>query len=152
MLYIGDLRSYEAAISVLGAALIYNLTTFEASAQGGIIGLVARGSQDVILPQQDCPPAQPNCETVPPGQSVPAQGNLTGLVPNAAPDVYSSRSCSVGQVLDDQSGLCVPLLSETAEEQPAVGEEEQPPGDDDTDDGSGDEEQQPSDDGGGSDN
>lgn len=125
-------------ISVLGAALIYSLTTFEASAQGGIGGLVANPAEDVYSTGNP----QINFSKPPSG----ASGGLMGLIANSAQDVYTpggTLSCSEGQVLDEQSGFCIPKESETAEEQPVVGEEEQSSG-------SVDEEQPPDDDGGGS--
>ena len=50
-----------------------------------------------------------------------------GLIANGAQDVYTpggTLSCSEGQVLDEQSGFCVPKELETAEEQPQAAEEQ----------------------------
>jgi hypothetical protein len=132
-------------LSIIGAALIYNLTTFEAYAQGGIMGLIANGAQDVYTPGNpqinisknfqyqrplvETPPSNPSSsaseQSPPSGAS--GGGGLMGLIANGAQDVYTpggSLSCSEGQVLDEQSGFCVPKELETAEEQPQAAEEQ----------------------------
>jgi hypothetical protein len=156
-------------ISVIGAALIYNLTTFEVYAQGGIIGLTANGAQDVYLTENPeikygkIPYQRPPVET--PSSNPSSVGGGCGgimcLIPNSAQDVYltgapssnpsssapeqsppftisgdlkgppnptlavdAQPSCSEDQVLDEQSGFCVPKQSETAEGQQVVGAEE----------------------------
>ena len=131
-------------ISIIGAALIYNLTTFEASAQcGGIMCLVPNAAEDVYLtgapkinysknfqyrPLVETPPSNPSSsasEQLPPSGA--SGGGLMGLIANGAQDVYTpggTLSCSEGQVLDEQSGFCVPKELETAEEQPQAAEEQ----------------------------
>jgi hypothetical protein len=132
-------------LSIIGAASIYNLTTFEAYAQGGIMGLIANGAQDVYTPGNpqinisknfqyqrplvETPPSNPSSsaseQSPPSGAS--GGGGLMGLIANGAQDVYTpggTLSCSEGQVLDEQSGFCVPKELETAEEQPQAAEEQ----------------------------
>ena len=130
-----------AIISVIGAALFYNLTTIEASAQcGGIMCLIPNSAQDVYLtenpqikfdkipfqrPPVETPPSNPSSSTS--EQSPPSGssggGGLMGLVARGAQDVYLP-GCSQGQVLDEQSGFCVPKELEAAEEQPQAAEEQ----------------------------
>jgi hypothetical protein len=130
-----------AIISVIGAALFYNLTTIEASAQcGGIMCLIPNSAQDVYLtenpqikfdkipfqrPPVKTPPSNPSSST--PEQSPPSGssggGGLMGLVARGAQDVYLP-GCSQGQVLDEQSGFCVPKELEGVEEQPQAVEEQ----------------------------
>jgi hypothetical protein len=131
-----------AIITVLGAALFYNLTTIEASAQcGGIMCLIPNSAQDVYLtenpqikfdkipfqrPPVETPASNPSSSTS--EQSPPSGssggGGLMGLVARGAQDVYLAGSCSEGQVLDEQSGFCVPNELEAAEEQPQAAEEQ----------------------------
>jgi len=131
-------------LSIIGAASIYNLTTFEADAQcGGIMWLVPNAAEDVYLtgapkinysknfqyrPLVETPPSNPSSsasEQLPPSGA--SGGGLMGLIANGAQDVYTpggTLSCSEGQVLDEQSGFCVPKELETAEEQPQAAEEQ----------------------------
>lgn len=133
-------------ISIIGAALIYNLTTFEASAQcGGIMCLVPNAAEDVYLTGApkinysknfqyrtpvETPPSNPSSsasEQSPPAGASGGGGGLMGLIANGVQDVYTpggTLSCSEGQVLDEQSGFCVPKELETAEEQPQAAEEQ----------------------------
>jgi hypothetical protein len=132
-------------LSIIGAASIYNVTTFEASAQGGggIMGLVPNAAEDVYLteapkinfsknfqyqrPLVETPPSNPSSSASEQSPPSGASGGLMGLIANSAQGVYTpggTLSCSEGQVLDEQSGFCVPKELETAEEQPQAAEEQ----------------------------
>jgi hypothetical protein len=116
-------------ISFIGVASVCNLTTIEASAQcGGIMCLIPNSAQDVYLTGEPgwTPPSNSNLSTS--EQSNPSGssgGGLMGLVARGAQDVYSPESYSEDQVLDEQSGFCVPKESEISEEQQVEGTEEQ---------------------------
>lgn len=89
---------------------------------GGIMCLIPNSAQDVYLTGE--PTSNPSSSA--PEQSPPftISGDLKGLpTPPLAVDV--PPSCPEDQVLDEQSGFCVPKQSETVEGQQAVGAEEQ---------------------------
>jgi hypothetical protein len=89
---------------------------------GGIMCLIPNSAQDVYLTGE----TSSNPSSSAPEQSPPftISGDLKGLPPPPLA-VDTPPSCSEDQVLDEQSGFCVPKQLETSEGQQVVGAEEQ---------------------------
>ena len=118
-------------ISVIGAASIYNLNAFEAYAQGGIMGLIANGAQDVYLtgnPEIKYGKIPYQRQPVETSSSNPSSvgggcGGIMCLIPNSAQDVYltgepsSNPSSSASEqsppftISGDLKGLPTPPLA-----------------------------------------